>query len=178
MSFAPSPTRAAATGAATASRLCWGWPRRPRQAPCGNHPSCPGHRATSPKTPANLAHTSAADTISRHPCSRRTPVPCHAPLRRHPQQNKNLPWGICSDVSSQVARKQRCLDRGYRPSTNRTPEDSMRDFSFLVVLPRPDQGGSRIVAQVDAAARCVVEARGSNLPPAYQRHHKPVRQRA
>ena len=35
MSFAPSPTRAAATGAATASRLCWGWPRRPRCAAPG-----------------------------------------------------------------------------------------------------------------------------------------------
>ena len=35
MSFAPSPTRAAATGAATASRPCWRWPRRPRCAALG-----------------------------------------------------------------------------------------------------------------------------------------------
>ena len=54
----------------------------------------------------------------------------------------------------------------------------MRNFGFLVVFPRLDKSGSRSVTQVDAAARRVVEACRSNLPAAYQRHHKPIRQRA
>ena len=50
------------------------------------------HTAPQARNPPQTSpHTSAADTISRHPRSRRTPVPCQAPLRRHPQQNKNLP---------------------------------------------------------------------------------------
>ena len=53
----------------------------------------------------------------------------------------------------------------------------MRNFGLLVVFPRLDQRGPPIVAQVDAAAGRMVEARSSNLPAAYQRHHESVRQR-
>ena len=54
-------------------------------------PPCPENGATRVKTPQTSPHTSAVDTISRHPRSGRTPVPCQAPLRRRPQQSKNLP---------------------------------------------------------------------------------------
>ena len=52
MSFAPSPTRAAATGAATASRLCWGWPRRP----CGARGYKAIHEWVCDLSPAMLRH--------------------------------------------------------------------------------------------------------------------------
>ena len=54
MSFAPSPTRAAATGAATASRLCWGWPRRPRCAAPGA--TRRSHEWVCDLSPAMLRH--------------------------------------------------------------------------------------------------------------------------
>ena len=67
-----------------------------------------------------------------------------------------------------MAREQRGLDRGYRPSANRSSEDSMRQFGFLVVFPRLDESGSSVVAQVDAAARRVLEALGSDLAATYE----------
>ena len=54
----------------------------------------------------------------------------------------------------------------------------MRNFSFLVLFPRLDESGSRVVAQIDTAAGRVFEACGSDLPSPYQRHDEPVRQRA
>ena len=75
-------------------------------------PGTPRHKPENPRKPR--AHTSAPDTISRHPRSRRTPVPCHAPLRHHPQQNKNLPcsqaraisrYGVRTDIDAPAVRR-------------------------------------------------------------------------
>ena len=54
----------------------------------------------------------------------------------------------------------------------------MRQFGFLVVFPRLDESGSSVVAQVDAAARRVLEALGSDLAATYECHDKAVCNRA
>ena len=77
-----------------------------------------------------------------------------------------------------MAGEQRRLDRWYRPSADRPPEDSMWKLRFLVIFPRLDQSGSRVVTQVDPTTGSVVETSGSDLTSAYQRHHESIRQRA
>ena len=85
---------------------------------------------------------------------------------------------IRAEVSTQMACEQSRLDRGDRPSAHRAPEHSVRNFGFLVLFPRLDEHGSRVVSQVDAATRSVFEVLRPHLPTTYQRNDEPVRQRA